>query len=68
MGLTGLLTEFEGTNPNDVNDTKEPRGLSLSDMVSDPIVQALMQADGVDAGALKIELLSIMRRRRGTTQ
>jgi hypothetical protein len=68
MRLTGLLTELEDTNPNDVNDTNEPRGPSLSDMLSDPIVQALMQADGVDADALKIELLSTIRRRRGTTQ
>jgi hypothetical protein len=68
MRLIGLLAVFENTEPNDVDDTKEPRGPTLSDMLSDPIVQALMQADGVDAGTLEIELLSSIRRRRGATQ
>jgi UDP-3-O-[3-hydroxymyristoyl] glucosamine N-acyltransferase len=42
-------------------DAKEAREPTLGDMLSDPIVQALMQADGVDVGSLEIGLLRSMR-------
>jgi hypothetical protein len=35
--------------------------LSLSDALSDPIVQAVMQADNVDPSELEAELLAVAR-------
>jgi hypothetical protein len=42
-----------------------PREASISEMLSDPIVQALMEAENVDPGLLERDLQTLVRHRVG---